>query len=103
MAKTKTSWKRGQSGNPAGKNENPTVAELKKAIATVQKTKDCSLLEHLIKRCYESDAVLIAVARKLLPDLKTVEANITDDSGEGTKVIYLIEGKPQKRTGTHDT
>ena len=96
-------FKPGKSGNPLGRPKNPAVDELKKAIEKVQKGEDCTLLEHFVKRAYENDAVLIAVIKKLLPDLKTVDTNITDDSGEGTKVIYLIEGKPQKRTGTHET
>lgn len=83
-------FKPGESGNPEGRPKNPAIEELRNALEKVQNGDGSTLLEHFVKRAYESDAVLIAVVKKLLPDLRTVEANILAGADE-TNVVYIIE------------
>ena len=55
-------WQKGESGNPEGRPRKPEIEELRKAIKKVQDEQDSTLLEHLVKRAYQSDQVLIALA-----------------------------------------
>ena len=69
-------WKKGQSGNPKGRPRKAINDDLQKALAKVEKSKQKKFMEHVVERAFESDAVLMALLRKLHPDLKQVEANI---------------------------
>ena len=91
----------GRSGNPNGRPKNPAANELRKAIIKVQKGEDCTLLEHFVIRAYKNDSVLIAVVKKLLPDLKTVETNIFEDgTDKPMRVVYVIEKPEPKKKNT---
>ena len=61
-------WQKGQSGNPSGKHRKLEIELIRQAIAETSREKKKSLWKHLIERCYEEDAVLIAVAKKFMPD-----------------------------------
>lgn len=74
-------FKKGQSGNPNGRKKGvPNKrTELMNAIKYVQGTKDPNtkkkrkkLLVHAIEKAYEDNTVLIALLRKLIPDMKEV-------------------------------
>ncbi|MDP2789899.1 MAG: DUF5681 domain-containing protein [bacterium] len=73
MAKTAGSWKKGMSGNPKGRPENPVIQEMRAALVAAQKGKKRTLLEHFFERAYKDNHVLIAAIKKLLPDLSNVE------------------------------
>jgi len=83
-------WKKGVSGNPKGKKTSPTQA-LERAIKTVEKNRRQKLLEHFVKRAFISDAVLVALLKKVFPDLKHVEGRtdsptrIILERSDGTK------------------
>ena len=68
--------KRSQKNIPkkkGGRPRNPRrIAEdtLLKAIEKVQAEKGTGLLEHFVKRAYASENVLIAIMRKLIPDMQ---------------------------------
>lgn len=68
-------WKKGQSGNPNGRPGNPEIQELRNAIKKVQKTRKDTLLVHFVNQAYADKNVLIAVIKKLVPDLSTTELN----------------------------
>lgn len=79
-------WKKGHSGNPTGlrKGERPelTLSELVNAIRTEEKKHRKTLLAHLVSRAYKSDAALGVLLKKLLPDLKAIEALIGRVEGQ---------------------
>ena len=62
-------WKKGQSGNPNGAVRKPEIELFRQAIAKVEKEQNKSLLEHAVKKAFESENVLIALMKKILPDL----------------------------------
>ena len=70
-------WKKGVSGNPKGRPKKGLTEGdmLLAAIDKMEKFKRLSILEHLVDRAYENDAVLIALLKKLVPDLKSMDIN----------------------------
>jgi hypothetical protein len=72
---TKTSWKKGQSGNPNGRPKKPEIDALRTAIKVVEKENDMTLLEYFVRRAYENDSVLVALCKKFLPDMKSIVWN----------------------------
>jgi len=78
--------------NPNGRPRNPEFAALRKAIEKVEAEEDkIPIFEHFVREAYKDTTVLAALMRKLLPDLKMVEADIKT---EGFRII--IE-RPQDR------
>lgn len=79
-------WKKGHSGNPTGlrKGERPelTLSELVEAIRHEERKHRKPLLSHLVSRAYKSDAALGILLKKLLPDLKAMEALIGRVEGQ---------------------
>lgn len=99
-------WKKGQSGNPNGRPRKPERQILLEAMAEKESERGKSLWLHLVERAYEDDTVLIALAKKFVPDLshdvgmaevmrtflvradtnsklsytKTIEADVVDDA-----------------------
>jgi len=69
---------KGSSGNPTGKNAGrPPMLDLEKALLKAQRIHNKSFLDHLVERAYESDAVAIALAKKLISDkLEATDINI---------------------------
>lgn len=50
-----------------------TIKDLLIALEHVEAKQKLSLLEHFVTRAYKDDPVLVALMKKLLPDLKSVE------------------------------
>jgi len=94
MGRTNTSWKPGESGNPRGRPKKSISEMLEKAIKKVQKDKDCTLLEHFVRRAYEDDRVLIAVMKKIIPDLKVLDVK-EEFNPENLGVIRLPAKVPE--------
>ena len=80
MLKSMTSWKPGQSGNPLGRQKNSAKDELDRSIRRVQDKKNKKLLDHFVERAYEDNTVLIAVIKKLVPDIKFIESEHKTDN-----------------------
>ena len=82
-------WGNGVSGNPNGRPLRPEVAELRESIQRVKKAREekiltgelepgspVDILDHFVERAYTSDQVLIAVVKKLAPDLKQLDVDL---------------------------
>ena len=67
-----------QKGNKYGKGrpKKPEIDELRKALLVAKEKHNLSLLEHFVERAYLDDSVLIAVMKKMLPDLKASDTNL---------------------------
>ena len=87
---TRTCWKKGQSGNPNGRPKNPETVLLREAMKRAKEDRGVDLLDHFVDRAYENDSVLIAVFKKLMPDLKNVEGSTEFRQ----KVINLVGVEP---------
>jgi hypothetical protein len=83
-------FQKGFSGNPSGRAVNPWRQELESAIRTVEKRKRKKLMVHAVNQAFKNDIVLVAILKKLLPDLKIEEIGL--DAGEDLKsfVSWLI-------------
>jgi hypothetical protein len=75
-------WKPGQSGNPNGRppKGNTVTEQLEAALAKAAKKHKHTFIEHLVDLAYEHKDVAVALAKKILPDLKSVELANTGDS-----------------------
>ena len=71
-------FKKGQSGNPNGrpKRGDTMVEQLEKAINEVEKAKKRKLFNHFVRQAFEDNAVLIALMRKIIPDMKHIEGDM---------------------------
>ena len=69
-------WEKGQSGNPAGRKANPIYEELRAAIKEVEKKQGKRLLVHMVETAYKDNFVMVALGKKLLPDLKALDSSI---------------------------
>jgi len=72
-------YKPGESGNlngrPKGCKNRFTLGDLKKALDRAKEAHGgVSLIDHLCNKAYEDNAVAIAILKKMLPDLRQVEA-----------------------------
>ena len=95
MPKTRTSWKSGQTGNPRGRPKGKTpFEELKDAIKIVEKERRTKLYQHFVNTAFEDNTVLVALMRKLAPDMKQIESDVkfrAEDAG----VIVIPADKPE--------
>lgn len=87
-------WKPGESGNPSGKKEGTlnhetrleTISDdIQASINRIEKKRNESLLDHFVERAFNNDGVLVAVMKKIMPDL------IKKEGGEAkeTSIFYI--------------
>lgn len=74
-------WKKGYSGNPNGRPTTDLLTDLQDAIKVQGRKKGKTLVQHFVQRAYEEDKVLISIFKKLLPDLKSVDARLLLQGG----------------------
>jgi hypothetical protein len=84
-------WKPGQSGNPNGRPRVPEIEELREAIRIARKRHgNKSILVHFVEKAYTNDQVLIALAKKLIPDKISGELK---GNGFGDTTIHIHPNK----------
>ena len=82
MARGNPAWKKGggggnPKGRPKGTSNRFNLTDLKKAMDKAAKVNGGkTLLESMCERAYKDNMVAVAILRKMLPDLKQVEAVI---------------------------
>ena len=78
-------WDKGQSGNPDGRPKGPKseLAKLREAVREVEARRINSgikegarLYEHFVRQAFKDNAVLNALLKKLVPDLKQIDGSI---------------------------
>lgn len=86
-------FKKGNSGNPAGRPKAPEIEQLRLAIEQVQKKKGKDLLTHFVEMAYEDTKVLVALGKKIVPDLSASDLNL---KGELTVLPPIVRGNLDK-------
>ena len=71
-------WIKGQSGNPSGreKGAKSELEKLREAVKKVEVKKGITLYTHFVEQAFTDNAVLTALAKKLVPDLKQIDGTI---------------------------
>lgn len=73
---------KGKSGNPAGRKKGKNAMdELRAAIKTEEKKHKRTLMQQFVARAYEDSSVMVALMRKILPDKKIQDVNLSGDVG----------------------
>lgn len=76
MPSEDTQFQPGNVANPNGRPKGTTQSKrLMDAIAKVEKEDDKNLYEHFVKEAFSSRTVLIALFKKLVPDMKFIEGD----------------------------
>lgn len=92
-------FQKGQSGNsngrPKGSKTKFSLEDLKVAIGKIEAEKKIPFLEHVVKRAYESDQVLIAVVKKLIPDAQWIQPGMDEDF-LNTKLRLIPDLSPEQ-------
>lgn len=88
-------------GRPKGSHNRCSIAELGEAIEKVQKSKKGrkAILVHFVERAYENDQVLISLMKKLMPDLRAIEAVLSSADSMPDNLAKLIQDKLRERYG----
>jgi len=81
MPRGNPKWKKGTSANPKGRPKGAKnkygLTDLHKAMDKAAKNHDGqTLLENFCERAYSDSQCAIAILKKLLPDLKQIEATV---------------------------
>jgi hypothetical protein len=64
---------KGQSGNPGGRPKNSEASMLKKAMRRIEKKRGVNFYERFCEMALEDPSVMVALMKKIIPDLKQVE------------------------------
>jgi hypothetical protein len=92
----------GTSGNPGGRKKGSknrmSVARLYDAIEKIEADQDINVMEEFVKKAMKSPRLMIALFKKILPDLKAVEmlAGLFDSDDE---TAAAIQAKMKERFG----
>jgi len=69
----------GKSGNPKGrpKGSKNRTTELMSALKKAEKERGISLIQHAVNKAYTNTQVLIAVLKKIIPDMEMSDIKLT--------------------------
>lgn len=85
-------FKKGEINNPGGRKKGvPNKrTELLNAITYVQGKEGKKLLVHAVEQAYQDNSLLIAILKKLIPDLKAVEVTGKDGGAVALTGIEIV-------------
>lgn len=84
-------------GNRAGRPKKPEIEELRRAIKAVEKNHDKTVLEHFVERSYTNDNVLVALMKKMVPDIKQIDTDLNIGGQKDNPVnIIVFDGTDTK-------
>jgi len=87
-------------GRPKGSRNKYSVADLYEAIKEVEEEEKKNLMKHFVKQAFADKTVLVALMKKMLPDLKSVEAIVADfRSAMDDEMAKAIQDKLKGRFG----
>lgn len=72
-------YKPGQSGNPKGRPKGALdkwKKELESAIRRAEKAKDQKFLDRVMEKAWDSETLMIAIMKKIVPDCKSADQTI---------------------------
>jgi len=81
---------KGRTNNLNGRPRNPEVEQFREALEKAEKKGDYSLLEHAVARAYKSDAVLVAVLKKILPDKMSSQIDMNEITSQVDKITQAV-------------
>ncbi len=83
-----TSFKKGQSGNPSGMKKGTVdfISQLKSELKNVEKEKGTSLIKFAIQKAYTNPQVLIALLKKIIPDMTQSDIKVESVYSEYEKL-----------------
>lgn len=85
-----TSWKPGQCPNPRGRPKGTKERDyMLEAKLEVEKEKKKSIYRHAFERAFEDDRVLIAMLKKLVPDMAYIESDTVQSLAD---IFALVMG-----------
>ena len=87
-------WKKGQSGNPKGRHKKPEIQKLRDALDKVEKKKKTTFIEHFVEKAFTEKDYAIALARKILPDLKALDVA----AAEGLVINIVSENEKRNNS-----
>jgi hypothetical protein len=94
-------FKEGNPGGPGRPRGSAYIEDLRQAIEEVEAEKKKSLWKRLVERAFIKDSVLIAIVKKFIPDLKSLE--IKDGGQDQLKVIIMERGYSKKEEAFIDS
>jgi hypothetical protein len=80
----KGGFQKGQVANPNGRPKRPEIEELRLALKKAKENNDKSFIEHYVELAFKDKQVAIALANKVLPELKEI------DLGENTQAVLRV-------------
>jgi hypothetical protein len=84
-------------GRPKGSKNKYSLSDLKDSIEKIEKKKGKKLLEHFVQEAYDNPVVLIALMKKVLPDLKAIEGVVAVDSSMSDELANMIRDRLKER------
>ena len=74
-------------GRPKGSKNRISLSLLEQAVVAEQKKHKKTIYQHFVYRAYKNDKVLIALMKKLVPDMSYIQAENHNFDGEKIEIL----------------